>query len=311
MKAGLAYLDSHAGLSRRGTDGFEQIQTDGLVAALFDHRTSRAGDPQLHTHALVLNKVRCADGRWRTLDATELFHHKKSAGMIYQSALRNEMNQRLGVLFEQVNEHGQAEIRGVPTELLKMWSKRTAAIDIEALPKITEYEKLLGRTLSRAERATVMKTAVLKTRPGKTHPEGSALHATWAEEAARAGWTPERLGDHVPTPVRSAPAQSEAETLPRSGRQPCPPIPPIPPKASRVLPTRSRQSCPRTTANLSGPELQTGRWCWRGCRPRACGGRCSPARTSPARSPPASPPPGCRPSRWWRGSSSSPTLPSR
>ena len=211
VKAGLAYLDTHAGLSRRGTDGFEQVATDGLVAALFDHRTSRAGDPQLHTHALVLNKVRCGDGRWRTLDATELFHHKKSAGMIYQSALRNEMNQRLGVLFEQVNEHGQGEIRGVPAELLKMWSKRTAAIDIEALPIIAEYEKLLGRTLSRAERAAVMKTAVLKTRPGKTHPEASALHATWAQEAARAGWTPERLRHAVPT-------QPGGPTRERSGR---------------------------------------------------------------------------------------------
>ena len=199
VKAGLSYLDTHAGLSRRGTDGFEQVATEGLVAALFDHRTSRAGDPQLHTHALVLNKVRCADGTWRTLDATELFHHKKSAGMIYQAALRNEMSQRLGVQFHEVNEHGQAEIRGIPAELLKMWSKRTAAIDLEALPKIAEYEKLLGRTLSRSERAAVMKTAVLKTRPGKTHPEAAALHATWAEEAARAGWTPERLRDAVPT----------------------------------------------------------------------------------------------------------------
>ena len=72
-----------------------------------------------------MNKVRCADGRWRTLDATELFHHKKSAGMIYQTALRNEMSQRLGVQFEPVNEHGQAEIYGVPRELLKIWSKRT------------------------------------------------------------------------------------------------------------------------------------------------------------------------------------------
>lgn len=92
-----------------------------------------------------------------------------------------------------------------------MWSKRTAAIDIEALPKIAEYEKLLGRTLSRAERAAVMKTAVLKTRPGKTHPEASALHATWAQEAARAGWTPERLRHAVPT-------QPGGPTRERSGR---------------------------------------------------------------------------------------------
>ena len=52
----------------------------GLVAALFDHRTSRAGDPQLHTHALVPNKLLSADGVWRTIDGHEMFHHKKAAG---------------------------------------------------------------------------------------------------------------------------------------------------------------------------------------------------------------------------------------
>ncbi len=74
VRAGLGYLDTHAALSRRGTDGVEQVGSAGMVAAVFDHRSSRAGDPQLHTHALVLNKVRCEAGRWRTLDATELFH---------------------------------------------------------------------------------------------------------------------------------------------------------------------------------------------------------------------------------------------
>ena len=193
VEAGLAYLDTHAGLSRRGTDGVEQIQTHGLAVAFFDHRTSRAGDPQLHTHALVVNKVRCADGRWRTLDATELFHHKKSAGMIYQAALRNEMRQRIGVAFGEGNEHGQAEILGAPEKLVALWSKRTTQIDSEAGPKVAEYEKLLGRTLSSSERVNVVKTAVLKTRPGKEHPELSALHGHWTAEAEQAGFTSEQL----------------------------------------------------------------------------------------------------------------------
>jgi len=193
VEAGLAYLDAHASLSRKGTDGVEQVSTDGMSAALFNHRTSRAGDPQLHTHALVLNKARCVDGVWRTLDGTELFGHKKTAGMIYQNALRNEMHARLGVEFGPVSDNGQAEILGVPANLLKLWSKRAAAIDAEAGPKIAEYEKLLGRTLSPAERVVVTKTAVLKTRPGKTHPEISTLAQTWSAEAARLGWTPERL----------------------------------------------------------------------------------------------------------------------
>ena len=94
VRAGLAYLDTHAGLSRRGTDGVEQIGSQGVAAACFDHRTNRVGDPQLHTHALLLNMLQCVDGVWRTLDGAELFDHKKSAGMIYQTALRNEMHQR-------------------------------------------------------------------------------------------------------------------------------------------------------------------------------------------------------------------------
>ena len=102
VTAALTYLDTHAAVSRRGTDGVEQIATAGLVAALFDHRTSRAGDPQLHTHALVPNKLRCADGVWRTVDGHEIYHHKKAAGAVYQAALRAELHARLGVVFEPV-----------------------------------------------------------------------------------------------------------------------------------------------------------------------------------------------------------------
>jgi conjugative relaxase-like TrwC/TraI family protein len=217
VAAGLAYLDTHAGLSRRGTDGVEQVQTHGLAVALFDHRTSRAGDPQLHTHALVSNKVRCADGTWRTLDATELFHHKKSAGMIYQAALRNEMRKRLAVAFSQGSEHGQAEILGVPEKLLSLWSKRAAQIDSDAAPKIAEYEQLLGRALTPAERVNVVKTAVLKTRPGKDHPELSALHAHWTAEAAQAGHSSQPLLASVRAAAASAgiqPPQQEGPVTP-------------------------------------------------------------------------------------------------
>jgi conjugative relaxase-like TrwC/TraI family protein len=205
VKAALGYLDDHAALSRQGTDGLVQVGTDGLATALFDHRTSRAGDPQIHTHALVLNKVRCEDGQWRSLDASELFHHKKSAGVLYQAALRNELHARLGVTFAEPNAHGQAEIAGVPKELLDLWSKRTAQITIEATPKIAEYERLLGRALTDPERVKVIKTAVLKTRPGKTHPALSALHATWAGEAASIGWTPQRLARAVRDPAGATP----------------------------------------------------------------------------------------------------------
>src|SRR5450631_4386092 len=201
--AALTYLDAHSAYSRRGTDGVEQIATGGFAAALFDHRTSRAGDPQLHTHALVPNKLRCADGVWRTIDGHELFHHKKAAGVLYQTALRAELHSRLGVQFGAPSAHGQAEILGVPKEVIAAWSKRTAQIAAEATPVIADYEATLGRALTRNERAAVTKTAVLKTRDAK-EPAGSVsvLHERWSTEAAALGWGAESLHTAVTAPTK-------------------------------------------------------------------------------------------------------------
>ncbi|WP_028985088.1 MobF family relaxase [Sporichthya polymorpha] len=211
VAAALTYLDTHASWSRRGMDGVEQTASAGLVAASFEHRTSRCGDPQLHTHALVVNKVRCADGRWRTLDATELYHHKKSAGMVYQAALRSELHARVGVVFEEPNAHGQAEIAGIPAGLLKLWSKRAAQIEPEAAVKIAEYENSLGRSLTSAEQAAVTKAAVLKTRPGKTHPDQATLGQAWADEAERAGYRREEILANVRAAAVDAPLAPTCE----------------------------------------------------------------------------------------------------
>ena len=188
VRAALDYLDDHAALSRRGADGAEQIGTAGLVAALFPHRTSRAGDPQLHTHALVVNKLRCADGAWRTIDGHELYAHAKSAGAVYQAALRAELAGRLDAVFADRSAHAQAEVVGIPAELLAAFSKRSADIAAEAGPVLAGYQRALGRELTAAERAGVVQTAVLKTRPAKERTEIATLHERWRAEAAGLGW---------------------------------------------------------------------------------------------------------------------------
>ncbi len=194
VEAALGFLEAHASFSRRGRDGVEQIATAGYAAALFEHTTSRTGDPQLHTHGLVVNKVRCPDGVWRTIDGYEVFHHKKAAGALYQAALRTELATRLGIAFELVSEHGQAEIAGVPDELLAAWSTRTQAVMADAIPTIAEAEEALGRPVSAAERTRIVKTAVLATRPPKDHhvPE-AGLRSRWREQAHALGWDGERL----------------------------------------------------------------------------------------------------------------------
>src|SRR4051794_41238260 len=245
VRTALDYLDGHASFSRTGRDGAAQVGTEGFTAAVFDHRTSRAGDPQLHTHALVLNKVRCADGEWRTIDGQEIYAHKKSAGALYQAALRNELTRTLGVSWTPVSKDGKAEIAGVPTELTRLWSKRTAQTLNEAAPVIAGYEELLGRPLTSAERVAVEKVAVIKTRPSKDAVDIAGLLDRWTVEAAGIGWTPERLRQSVRDAVVAPPAQGQvvaavdralvdAVVAAGGGRAGVAPPPPAPASAGRV-----------------------------------------------------------------------------
>src|SRR5680860_868235 len=78
VQGALGYLERHAAWSRRGRNGIERVPVRGLIAAAFRHRSSRAGDPLLHTHVLVSNLGLCADGQWRTLDSPRLYTHALS-----------------------------------------------------------------------------------------------------------------------------------------------------------------------------------------------------------------------------------------
>ena len=69
VEVAIAFLDEHAAFTRRGHAGVLQVDTEGLVGVTFVHRTSRAADPQLHTHLLIANKVRAADGKWLAIDS--------------------------------------------------------------------------------------------------------------------------------------------------------------------------------------------------------------------------------------------------
>lgn len=114
LRETIAYLEDHAAFSRTGRGGTAQVDTKGLMIARFEHRTSRAMDPQRHSHLLVSNRVRCTDGVWRAVDSKALHPQLKPAGTVYHAALRAEATERLGVRWGPVNDHGQADIAGVP-----------------------------------------------------------------------------------------------------------------------------------------------------------------------------------------------------
>jgi TrwC relaxase len=72
VRDALSFIERHALFTRQGRKEVRQVNVTGLVAAAFTHRDSRAGDPDLHTHVAVANKVQTLDGRWLSIDGRVL-----------------------------------------------------------------------------------------------------------------------------------------------------------------------------------------------------------------------------------------------
>jgi conjugative relaxase-like TrwC/TraI family protein len=87
----VAYLDEHLG-ARRGHGGVEHVSGQGLLAVGFDHRTSREGDPLLHTHLVIANRVQGPDGRWTALDGRGLYRHRLAADAIYRATYQRQLS---------------------------------------------------------------------------------------------------------------------------------------------------------------------------------------------------------------------------
>jgi hypothetical protein len=112
-----------------------------------------------------------------------------------------------------VSKDGQAEILGVPKELVDRWSTRAEQVAAESAPVIAAYETELGRPLTSAERTAVAKVAVLKTRPEKEKVDIVGLIERWHAEAAALGWTPDRVVQAVLTVDHASPAPLDVEQL--------------------------------------------------------------------------------------------------
>ena len=174
------YYEAHALFARRGTRDRGRIETEGLVAAAFDHRTSRAGDPLLHSHVVVANLTLTAEGRWQAVEGRALYEHARSGGFLYQAHLRHALTAALGVRWTTVRK-GSAEVEGVPLPVIRAFSKRRD--EIEDL--IAES----GWTSARAHQA-----AALASRSPKDHlADVATLEDVWRAEASALGFGPERV----------------------------------------------------------------------------------------------------------------------
>ncbi len=183
VRAAVAYLDRQVG-TRTGRHGAEHVGGEGLLAVGFTHRTSRAGDPLLHTHLIIANRTRGPDGGWRTLDGREVYQHRLAADSVYQATYQVELSRSLGVRWAPADRWGNRGIEGMPEELRRSFSKRHQQISAELQRQEAEGKHRTPRLVRKVVHAT---------RPAKSHETPETLYGRWEQEARDLGVEPERL----------------------------------------------------------------------------------------------------------------------
>ncbi|MEA5118799.1 MAG: MobF family relaxase, partial [Propionicimonas sp.] len=187
----LRFLESKKTFTRRGRAGAQQVETRGLIATVFTHRDTRVGDPDLHTHVVIANKVQAAsDGEWLALDGRPLHKAITAASETYNTALQAHLTERLGVVWRDVprtdGRQPVREIVGVDSRLTKAWSKRRADITERAGELAMAFQHNHGRPPTPAEQQDLYQQATLETREAKHEPRSrNEQRAAWRAEADR------------------------------------------------------------------------------------------------------------------------------
>lgn len=159
----LAIIEKVAAFTRRGKGGAIRERV-GLLFARFRHELSRAQEPDLHEHCLLINLVQRQDGSFGTLDSQCIFHFKMAAGSLYRCSLSKHLERELGLESKQVKSW--FELEGVPQAFLEEISSRSA-----------EIEKIVGsRSLASA---AAKSAAALASRAPKKHVDRDLLLESW------------------------------------------------------------------------------------------------------------------------------------
>jgi hypothetical protein len=170
-----------------------QLSVGGVTAVAYDHFESRAGDPQLHTHVVVSNKVLTVmDGRWRSLDGRPVFSSVTGLSAHYNALLADRLSREIGVGWELrqrgADRNPQWEIAGISDEIIAEFSSRTREIELMKDALIAEYIARHGRMPSSKVIVELRAQATLATRPPKELRSLPDLTAEWRRRAS------ERLG---------------------------------------------------------------------------------------------------------------------
>jgi DNA primase catalytic core len=186
----LEFIEQHALCTRTGTDGVRQVDVRGLIGTAFTHRDSRAGDPDLHTHVAVANKVQTlSDRRWLSIDSRVLHKAVVAASETYNTALERHLAEAIGVRFEAREDTDPRkrpirEIVGMDAVLNQRWSTRRQSIEARRRVLAAVFQADHGRPPTPVEAIALAQQATLETRETKHEPRSLAEQRTeWWRQA--------------------------------------------------------------------------------------------------------------------------------
>jgi conjugative relaxase-like TrwC/TraI family protein len=190
VRVALAYGEQEAAFTRLGAGGIAQVRTTGFVATAFEHRDSRAGDPNLHTHVVVANRVLGPDGKWRTLDGQQLFKVAVSMSEVYNATFEQLLTELLGVRWVEVSrgagKRPVREIEGMPGVWTKGFSRRRTQVEAGYDKLVADYVRRHGKSPSRSVQMKLAQQATLEDRPDKEELRSLDEQVSeWEAEARR------------------------------------------------------------------------------------------------------------------------------
>ncbi len=183
----LAFVEDSVVRTRVGAAGRRQIRTLGMVAAAFDHYDTRGGDPGLHTHVVLANKVQGPDKKWRSLDGTTVHAATVTVSELYDGLLADELHRRLGVTWSHrprgIDRNDAFEIDGIEDRLLAEFSSRAERIHEAELDWAKDFTTAHGRGPNRLETIRARQHLTRATRPAKVVRPLAELLTQWANRA--------------------------------------------------------------------------------------------------------------------------------
>jgi conjugative relaxase-like TrwC/TraI family protein len=189
VRAANEWIEKNLVMTRQGKGGKERIQASGIAVANYTHETSRSHDPQLHTHAVILNSVeRSTDGQIRALEPQKIYEYQKAIDQIYKNELASRL-QELGYSIEMKDKNGNFEIKGIDQKIIDMFSERRS--------QINETVERLQNEINTNNEYKLRDIAAIESRDKKEFLSQEQLNQKWNEKLSDLGVTKEDIKQSI------------------------------------------------------------------------------------------------------------------